>query len=198
MTEEITSFRNYLLRTTPMDEESFDAAVPYLKTERIKKGGFLVREGQICTRIAFIHQGIFRIYSLKEGVEVNTCFCMEDSITSSFSSFTNQVPSTESIRAMEDSVIVTLSFSDLASLCRERIAWQNSRLLLTEKECLRLSDRVNALNFESALEKYRSLLRDQPEIIRRVPVQHIASYLGVSRETLSRIRARIGGADFVT
>ena len=74
----------------------------------------------------------------------------------------------------------------------ENAVWQTVRQLLTEKECLRLSGRATSLSFEPALEKYRNLLRDQPEIIQRVPVQHIASYLGVSRETLSRIRARVG------
>jgi CRP-like cAMP-binding protein len=63
--------------------------------------------------------------------------------------------------------------------------------MLTEKECLRLSDRASSLSFETALEKYINLLQYQPEIIQQVSVQHIASYLGVSREILSRIRSQI-------
>jgi CRP-like cAMP-binding protein len=62
---------------------------------------------------------------------------------------------------------------------------------VTEKECLRLYDRATALSFESALEKYKNLLYYNPEIIQRVSIQHIASYIGVSRETLSRIWSQI-------
>jgi CRP-like cAMP-binding protein len=191
MIEEIKNFKNYLMQIIPMDNESFDIAIKYLKIERIKKGEFLVRKGQICNKIAFIYDGLFRIYYLKEGIEINTCFCKENSIISSFNSFIHQTPSKESIQTIEDSVIVTLSSANLIDLYKESTIWQNIRLLLTEKECLRLSDRANSLSFESALEKYKNLLKYQPEIIQRVPIQHIASYLGISRETLSRIRSQI-------
>ncbi len=191
MIDEIINFKKYLMQMTPMDNKSFDIAIKYLKIERIKKGEFLVREGQICNKIAFIHEGLFRIYNLKEGIEINTCFCKENSITSSFNSFIHQIPSNESIQSLEDSVIVTLSSANLINLYKESTIWQNIRLLLTEKECLRLSDRANSLSFESALEKYKNLIKYQPEIIQRVSIQHIASYLGISRETLSRIRSQI-------
>jgi CRP-like cAMP-binding protein len=191
MIEEIKNFKKYLMQMTPMDNESFDIAIKYLQIERIKKGEHLVREGQICNKIAFIYNGLFRIYYLKEGIEINTCFCKENSITSSFNSFINQIPSKESIQTIEDSVIVTLSSANLTDLYKESTIWQNIRLLLTEKECLRLSERATSLSFESALDKYKNLLKYQPEIIQRVPIQYIASYLGISRETLSRIRSQI-------
>lgn len=191
MINEIENFKKYLMQITPMDNESFDIAIKYYKIERIYKGEYLVKEGQICHKIAYIHEGLFRIYYLKEGVEINTCFCKENSITSSFNSFTHHIPSNESIQALEDSVTVTLSSDNLTNLCNESPIWQNVWLVLTEKECLRLSDRANSLNFESALKKYKNLLKSQPEIIQRVPIQHIASYIGVSRETISRIRSKI-------
>lgn len=88
-------------------------------------------------------------------------------------------------------MVVTLSYTNLEKLTAGHTSWQLIRRLLTEKECLRLSDRASSLSFESALEKYKYLLKSQPEIIQRVSIQHIASYLGVSKETLSRIRSRI-------
>jgi CRP/FNR family transcriptional regulator, anaerobic regulatory protein len=191
MIEEIDIFKKYLMQISSMDNESFDIATKYLKIERIKKGEFLVREGQTCNKIAFIYEGLFRIFYLKEGIEINTCFCKENSIISSFNSFINQVPSNESIQTIEDSVIVTLSSANVINLYKESSIWQNIRLLLTEKECLRLSDRASSLSFKSALDKYKNLLKTQPEIVQRVPIQHIASYLGISRETLSRIRSQI-------
>ena len=191
MEKEIASFKEYLKQLIAIDDESFDFALKYLQIEKIAKGGFLVKEGAVCNKIAFIYKGIFRIYNLKDGNEINTCFCKENSISSSFNSFIYQTPAKESIQSLENSVVVTLSFPDLGKLQIEHTIWQTIRLMLTEKECLRLSDRAESLSFDSAMEKYGNILKFQPEIIQRVSIQHIASYIGVSRETLSRIRSKI-------
>ncbi|MEI7491514.1 MAG: Crp/Fnr family transcriptional regulator [Bacteroidota bacterium] len=191
MDNEILKFKNYLAQLTSIDDKSFEMAAEYLKIEKIFRGDYLIKEGQICNKIAYIAEGLFRIYNLKDGLEINTCFCLENSITTSFSSFVYQVPSVESIQALEDSLVVTLSYGNLTKLQKASAKWQTIRQLFTEKECLRLSDRASSLSFESALEKYENLLKLQPDIIRRVSIQHIASYIGVSRETLSRIRSRI-------
>jgi CRP-like cAMP-binding protein len=191
MSIETDSFKLYLTQMIHMDEASFEHALPYFKVEKIGKGEYLIREGQICNKIAFIHEGLFRIYHLKDGYEINTCFCFESSITSSFNSFINHSPSFESIQALENSIVVTLTSDNLNELYNKSAIWQTVSRLLTEKECLRLSERASSLSFETALEKYKYLLRFQPQIIRRVSVQHIASYLGVSRETMSRIRSQI-------
>jgi CRP-like cAMP-binding protein len=191
MDREIINFRNYLTQVISMDEKSFDIAAEYLQIEKIFKEEYLVREGQICKKIAYINEGLFRIFNSKDGIEINTCFCMENSITTSFNSFVNQIPSIESVQALENSVLVTLSSGNLTKLQNVSAIWQKIRQLLTERECLRLSDRANSISFESALEKYENLLKYQPEIIQRVSIQHIASYIGISRETLSRIRSRI-------
>ena len=192
MTDEIENFKKYLAQLTPIENESFDIASEYFKIERIRKGDFFIKEGQICSKIAFISEGLFRIYYLKDGIEINTCFCKENSITSSFNSFVNHIPSNENIQALENSVVVTLSSENLAKLYSDSQIWQTIGRLLTEKECLRLSDRASSLSFESALEKYKNLRKYQPGIIQRVSIQHIASYIGVSRETLSRIRSKTG------
>ena len=191
MISEIDNFRKYLNQVTIMDDLSFNIAKPYLQVERISKGDYLVTEGQKCNKIVYINEGLFRIFYLKDGVEINTCFCKEHSITSSFKSFINQIPSSEYIQALENSVVVSLSAENLSKLQQQSPTWQSIRQLLTEKECLRLYDRATSLSFESALEKYKNLLNYNPEIIQRVSIQHIASYIGVSRETLSRIRSQI-------
>jgi CRP-like cAMP-binding protein len=189
--DEIKNFKSYLKQVSNIDDAAFEGALKYLQVETIAKGEYLSQEGSICTKIAFIDKGLFRIFNLKDGNEINTCFCRENSITSSFNSFIKQFPASESIQALENSVVVTLTSVNLEKLQDEFVIWQTIRLLLTEKECFRLSERAGSLSFESALEKYKSLLKNQPEIIQRVSIQHIASYLGVSRETLSRIRSQI-------
>jgi len=191
MTKEVQQFKNYLTGIISMDDDTFDLCVEFLKVKVLKKGEFFVREGNVCNHIAFIEEGLFRIYYVKDGNEVNSCFCTENSITSSFGSFINRTSSDEYIQAIEDAVLVTLSHENLLKLYKMSPVWQSVGLLLTEKECLRLTNRASSLSFETAVEKYKNILQFQPEIIQRVSVQNIASYIGVSRETLSRIRSKI-------
>lgn len=188
---EIENFKKYLSGIAKMDDATFELCVEFLKVELIKKGEFLATEGAVCNKIAYISSGLFRIFYLKNGTEINTCFCLENSLTSSFESFVNRTTSKENIQAIEDSTIVTITNDKLLKLYQLSPHWHSISRLLTERECLRLTNRATSLSFESALEKYKSLLANQPEIIKRVPIQDIASYLGVSRETLSRIRSKL-------
>jgi CRP-like cAMP-binding protein len=188
---EIANFKKYLKDIIAIDDETFEMAIDYFKVETIVKGDFLIKEGKACRKIAFVNEGLLRVFYLKEGIEINTSFCLENSITCSFKSLVNQTPSAENIQALENSVIVTLSSEHLIQLFNDSKQWLALRLLLTEKECVRLSDRAGFLSFETALEKYQKLLQLQPELIQRVPIQHLASYIGVSRETISRIRAKV-------
>lgn len=191
MRKEIENFRKYLTGIFQMDDDTFNLCLDFLKIIEIKKGEYLIQEGKTSKKIAYIDQGLFRIFYLKEGIQINTCFCKENSITSSFESFVNSTPSKESIQAIENSTLVTLSKHHLSKLYQLSPTWQSLSRLLTEKECLRLSSRANSLGFESAKEKYENLLTFHPQIIQRVSIQNIASYLGVTRETLSRIRSKI-------
>ncbi len=191
MNPDFQKIKSYITNAVQMDDETFELALNYFVIKEIKKGDFLLKEGTICNQIAYIEKGLFRTYFLKDGNEVNTCFCVEDSITLSHKSFVNRVASTEYIQAIEDAKVVTLSYEHIMKLYQLAHSWQSLSNVLTAKECMRLSERVKALSFETAKEKYLQLLENQPEIIQRVAIQHIASYLGVSRETLSRIRSKI-------
>lgn len=191
MKDEIQGFKNYLLRTTGIDATTFDLCLSYLNIEDFNKREHFLRIGEHANKIAYIHKGLFRIYSLKDGIEINTCFCTENSITSSFESFISQAPSNEAIQAIEDSTTVSISKQDLMRLYDLSPGWQAVGRFLTEKECLRLSHKATSMSFETATEKYQKLASEQPGIIQRVPIQDIASYIGVSRETLSRIRSKM-------
>jgi CRP-like cAMP-binding protein len=163
-----------------MNDETFNLALDYLNKITIRKNEHFIKEGIICNNIAFINKGLLRIYYLKEGTEINTCFCRENSITSSFDSFINRTPSKEYIQALENVELITLSYENLLKLYELSPDWQRVSRLMTERECLRLSDRLTSLSFKTAKEKYLNLLETQPEIIQRVSIQHIASYLGIS------------------
>jgi len=191
MNPDFQKIKSYITNVIQMDDKTFGLALNHFAVKEIKKGDFLLEAGKVCHQIAYIEKVLFRTYYLKDGNQINTCFCVQDSITLSHKSFVNRVASTEYIQAIEDAKVVTLSYENLIKLYQLDHKWQSLSRVLTEKECTRLSERINALSFETAKEKYLHLLEKQPEIIQRVSIQHIASYIGVSRETLSRIRSQI-------
>ena len=185
------NFKLFLTQIAEMTDEEFELVVPYLETKEIKKGEYFIKEGIHCKHIAFINEGLFRVFLLKKGTELNTCFCLQNEVMSSFDSLVNDTFSKENIQALEDSFIVTISYRNLLLLSNKSKPWNFIRNIMLQKECLRLANRANQMSFETAQEKYEYLMRNQPQIIQRVSNIHIASYLGITRETLSRVRAKI-------
>ena len=89
MKTELLKFSNRIQELSSITEEEILQNQDFFKIQTLKKGDPFVREGKICTNIAFINQGTFRIYRLKNGEELNTCFCMKCDVMSSFESFVN-------------------------------------------------------------------------------------------------------------
>lgn len=191
MNKVIVNFKSYLNTLSLIEENVFNMALDFLELKKIKKGDYFLSEGAVCNHIAFIDTGLFRTFFLKDGEEINSCFCKENSIMSSFDSFVNQSISHEYIQALEDSTILSLSYDKLNKLAKISPQWESIRRLSTEKECMRLSNRITSISHETATQKYLTLMETEPEIIQRVSIQHIASYIGIAKETLSRIRSNI-------
>ena len=156
------------------------------------KGDFFVKQDKICKQIAFINKGILRTYYLNEKAEETTsCFCTENNFTTSYKSFILQSPSTLSIQAIEETELLVIDFADLQKLYATSLAWQNVGRAFAEKEYIIMEQYACSLNNETAKEKYLRLLKEQPQIIQKAPVNQIASYLGITTRTLSRIRREI-------
>ena len=195
MEASIRKLKRFLSEETQISADNIRIDASLITRKTIKKNRYLLTEGQVCNFIAYVVSGMFRSYYLKNGNEIITSFFKENTLACSFNSLVNRIPSVEFIEALEDSDVLLLSYKNLNILYKTDSQWQLISRILTEKECIYLANRVSFLNFESAKIKYIHLLKEDPDLIKRVPVQHIASYIGVSRETLSRIRSHI---NFVT
>jgi CRP-like cAMP-binding protein len=127
----------------------------------------------------------------EESQEITSCFCVEENLTTSFTSFVLQKPSEISIQAMEETELLIINYEDLQKLYSISLAWQNIGRAFAEKEYIIIEQYASSLNSESAKVKYLRLLKEQPQIIQKAPIQYIASYLGITTRTLSRIRKEI-------
>lgn len=187
----LTFFR-FLNTITDFSENDFIQSQIFFKTVVLKKGDLWIQQNQVCKEIAFIKKGLLRSYYIdQKGSEVTSCFCVSGSMASSFKSFIAQQASDLALQALEKTELITISYNDLQYLYKTIPKWQEVSRILMEQEYLSLWRYAYSLNRENAMEKYLRLLNEQPEVLRKAPVQDIASYLGVSRETLSRIRKKV-------
>jgi len=160
----------------------------YITVKHISKGSLLLRQGQRCSHIYIIENGFARIFSIINNKEITTLFAREnDIITSTHALFTQNV-SNENIELLEDSVLLKINYNELVNLCKVHPEIFTFYRVGMEKYYLLLEERTLSLQFDSALERYRKLLSRHPFILQRASLGQVASYLGMSPVTLSRMR----------
>ncbi|MBO2010946.1 Crp/Fnr family transcriptional regulator [Hymenobacter negativus] len=181
--------------------DSFQAAlpVPLLATHwqllqaillpiTLPKGGQVLRPGQQCDRIYFIRHGLLRHYLLDEGREINTHFALPGTFTTDFASLAGSKPSMLYLEAMKPTVLWVLSRGDMLGLYERATELQAVGRGLMEQLLAQQQVRLELLLRGTAAERYHHVQQQQPELLQAVSLRQLASYLGVSRETLSRVR----------
>ena len=152
------------------------------------RGTTLVREGQCSTKAYFIVQGCARAYYLKDGKDVSDWFAFENDFISSIVSLFGDKPSIHYIELLEDSLLIEISKEAIEELSIKYRDFESLIRVVVTKTMLSQQERIAAILFQSAEKKYENLLSIHPNITQKVPLTHIASYLGITLETLSRIR----------
>jgi len=150
----------------------------------------LIKTGSTVHKIFFIEQGASRSYYLNDGKEITTWFTFENEFITSFYSFISREPSNETIELLEDSVLWELRFDDLNKLTEEYPEINHLYRKVLELNFIR-QEKLLTERFSSAKDKYENLITNYPQILQRVPLGYIASYLGVTQSTLSRIRHKL-------
>lgn len=155
---------------------------------KVNKGEILVREGEYSYELFFVAKGGARAYYLKDGKTVTDWFAFENDFISSIVSFFLEVPSQHYIEVLEDATFMVLQLKDIEMLCDKHHDFERLGRLSTTKTMIQLQQRIVSLQFKTSKERYNSLLEKYPKIELRAPLGDIASYLGITQETLSRIR----------
>jgi CRP-like cAMP-binding protein len=154
----------------------------------LAKHDLLLKEGKTCRHLYFLESGAIRGYYNLEGKEVTHWFAFAPEFVTSFHSFITASPSVENIQLLEGSVLYSISKEKLDALLNRHPDAERLLRMAYEKYYIRLEERFVNAQFKTAKERYSELLQQTPHIIERVPLGYIASYLGISAETLSRIR----------
>ncbi|QEC79620.1 Crp/Fnr family transcriptional regulator [Mucilaginibacter ginsenosidivorax] len=163
------------------------------RNRRIGKGDFFNMQSFVCTDLALISKGIFRIYYVHPETqqEVNVYFFSEKQFLVSFRSFINQYPCYYYIQALEDAEIISINYQDLQYLYTTPTRWERFGRLIAELFFNYSQARAEEFLLNTAEERYVKLTQQHPNIINRVPAYHISSYLGIKNPSLTRIKKRL-------
>lgn len=148
----------------------------------------LVKEGQQAKNLYFIGQGAARAFYIKDGKDITDWFAFENDFICSINSFFLGTPSAHSIEVLEPSSLLEISKADVLLLSEKHRDFERLEKMVVTKTLLQLQQRLVSIQFETAQQKYENLLNIRKDITQRVPLTHISSYLGITLETLSRIR----------
>jgi len=190
----MTEFEKYLhenFNISPADCKQMAAA---FKAETIRKGDFFLRSGSYCNRLSFIEQGILRIYLSQNNREVTQWMSTKNSLVSDFSSFFYRSPSIRDIQAVTDTQLLTIDHKQYMHLRKTVPAWNEFERVYVGKCFLFMESRIVDFISLTSEERYDSLFSQLPELFNQVPLQYIASMLGMTPETFSRIRKKRASA----
>jgi CRP-like cAMP-binding protein len=159
-----------------------------LQRVELKKGHILFRQNKIETDIYFIEQGLARAYSDIEDMQLTFWFGLEGDIVLSYNGYVHNKAGYESIELLEDSILYKLKGEELQELFNHEISLANWGRKLAEHELIKTEERFITRQSRSATERYDELLHSAPQLLQRVQLGYIASYLGITQVSLSRIR----------
>ena len=159
--------------------------------QKLKKKTLLLKEGQFCAYEYFILKGCIRSYYTDENfIEHTIMFAIEGWWTGNLKSFVRNTPSDFSLQAQEDTMVLKLSKPKLEKLYAQVPKFERYFRILLQNRLLATQDRISNHLSSSASERYAQFLKKYPQIEQRVPLKHIASYLGITPTYLSRLRKR--------
>lgn len=184
----LNAILNYIVK---LEETEWHLLKQTLVYKTYKKGEYLLQNGDICNNIIFVNKGIIRYFYIVEGQERIGNFFFDNDFAADYKSFLVQTPALLNIDALTDIEAVLIDFQSLQRLYEQSKTFECLGRKVTESIYISLIQRTESLLFESAEERYLSLIKRIPEIQQVVPQYMIASYLNIKPETLSRIRKKI-------
>lgn len=179
--------RRHFEKITPLTDQEFDYIFSHFTTKKLKKYQFLIQEGDNVTNDYFVVKGLLKAYHVdKKGKEYIMQFAMEDWWVTDYQAYFSQTKATLNIDCIEEVEILCLSLHNRDKICADLHKIEHFFRRKSNMGYVALQRRILSMLNSNAKERYEQLLSKYPSLFQRVPRSLIASYLGVSRETLSR------------
>ena len=186
----MTDFENYIHRYFSVSPDDIQKIAPLFKPEALKKGEYFLRSGAQCNKLSFIQEGLLRVYVYQPDREVTQWISSPISFVTEFNAFFYRNPALFNIQALTDTRLLTIDYEQYEALRKALPAWSEFEKLFIGKCFVFMESRVFDLISLSEDERYNRLFNQNRELFNQVPLQYIASMLGMTPETFSRIRKR--------
>nr|WP_315034228.1 Crp/Fnr family transcriptional regulator [uncultured Chryseobacterium sp.] len=184
--------QNYFQSFNIFSEKEIEEVLELFETRKVYKNDYFVQEGDKCKEIAFIKSGIFRSFYLSDqGKDMTYCFRFPNDLMASYSSFISGSPSKENMQAISEADLLILKKDKIENLVKSHPNWTLFLKEIAEQEYIELESRFFQLQRNNAAERYQTLLKNHPDYIQNIPLQYLASYLGITQRHLSRIRKEV-------
>ncbi|WP_316748402.1 Crp/Fnr family transcriptional regulator [Pedobacter gandavensis] len=180
---------DFLISFQLFSPAEIDEVVGMMKPKKLQKGDFFIAEGKTCKEVAFLNRGILRTFFRAEtGVETTYCINFPGVLTTAYSSFITGNPTIENIQALVPVELLVIQKTDIDHLSNTNPNWSKFLKIIAEQQYLELEKRVFQFQQEKAKKRYLDLLENQPVYVQQIPLQYLASYLGITPRHLSRLR----------
>jgi len=184
------SLQTAITKMSPLSKEGMNVFIPAWKLWNTQKDFFLLKENTVADYLYFIEKGVARIYYYKNDREVTEWLALDNQFFSSITSFFQRNPSNLTIQVIEPSIVYGIHHDNLMSLADKYHEIERLLRKMVTTSLIYSQIRMDLIQFESAQQRYEKLLNKCPQIVQRVPLTYIASFLGITLETLSRIRSQ--------
>lgn len=184
------SLINFLTNISPLSDDAIADITARVKVIDLPRQRTVLRAGAVCHYLYFVNSGLLRLFYYRNGKDITDYFATEQSFIGGIDSFFSRVPSRKQIETLEASQLLALSFTDMNLLLDRHHDFERVARLLSVQAFLSMQERLYALQFHPAKQRYDDLVTANPTLLQRVPLGFIASFLGVTQVTLSRIRGQ--------
>lgn len=183
--------RQYFERQVKLSDRDWKIFASKLTRQEYPKKHLLLQAGHTENYLSFVEKGILRFYIPGEEKELTFAFVFDGGFLSAYDSFLTRSPSLYHVETLTKTILWRLSWSALQGIYQDTAMGQMIGRLAGESLFLKKSKRELSLLGDSAEQRYRKLLHEQPELVQQIPLKYIASYIGITPQALSRIRNRI-------
>ena len=188
MTENLFKHCLKYIQLTSFDKDAIELN---FKAIHLKRKDYLLREGEVCDFVAFLNSGVIRHYHIKDGTEITCDITLPSSFITDFKSLTQNVPTKYNFQILKDANLSVIKKKDLFRLYEEHRNIESLGRIMAEQVAQRTIDIAMSLSSDKPAERVEKLINQRPDLFQEVPQRYLANLLGLSPESLSRIRARI-------
>ena len=181
--------KNYLKSFNILTDDEIENLILVTTKRDLNKADYFIRQGETCKEVAFVLSGTFRSFYISDkGEEITYCITFPNNLMTAYSSFITGQSTDENIQAITPVALLIIPKNKIDHLASTNPNWIKFLKIVAEQQYIELEKRIFQLQKNNAFHRYMDLIKNQPEYIQNIPLQYLASYLGITQRHLSRIR----------